>query len=68
MDFKSDSVYVSIIPTVDTHGWILDPPNEEYCPLSKLYIWESRWLVNVTEYICYGKILGVARLGCCKVI
>lgn len=22
MDFKSDSVYVSIIPTVDTHGWV----------------------------------------------
>lgn len=22
MDFKSDSVYVSIIPTLDTHGWI----------------------------------------------
>lgn len=27
MDFKSDSVYVSIIPTVDTHGWI--PPHWE---------------------------------------
>lgn len=27
MDFKSDSVYVSIISTVDTHGWI--PPHWE---------------------------------------